>query len=317
MQITQAIAGEPDADGNTTPVPLSQITKATLLDFVEARRQEERASSTILNDLTAWTRVLAYADVKTWVEHSVAKAFDRFSYVGTNETELCPPTDDQVDALIAEVGDWSADMSVLIRWLRETGMRLAEALQLQAENIHPDRQQATLKHGVKRGKVARSIWGERGPCLTACRARGGYSLGCTWTGRSYRYATASGGSSAKGAKTERPKRRGRDAEALLRFRLHDQRHAVRFASVIDDDTCVYRLMDHLGHASVKTTELHVDTFEVPGRCDVTTAGQSFSARFRSAQAALVKRQPEAAGGQKIRAGWHKGRHSSPKNRYTV
>jgi integrase len=41
---------------------------------------------------------------------------------------------------------------------------------------------------------------------------------------------------------------------LLRFRLHDLRHAFAIASVIDDDRCLYRLKGHLGHESVTTTE---------------------------------------------------------------
>jgi integrase len=57
------------------------------------------------------------------------------------------------EALVAEVGDWSADMALLIHWLCETGMRPAEALQVGAEDIHSDRQRATLSRGVKRGKV--------------------------------------------------------------------------------------------------------------------------------------------------------------------
>jgi integrase len=45
--------------------------------------------------------------------------------------------DPEVEELIAEVADWSPAMARLIRWLRETGMRLAEAVNLRAEDIHP------------------------------------------------------------------------------------------------------------------------------------------------------------------------------------
>jgi len=74
IQITLAVAGDADDGGHTKPVPLSDITKATLLDFVEARRDEDRASSTILNDLTAWSRVFAYACGKGWCEHNAARS---------------------------------------------------------------------------------------------------------------------------------------------------------------------------------------------------------------------------------------------------
>ena len=51
-------------------------------------------------------------------------------------------------------------------------------------------------------------------------------------------------------------KQARQAEELLCSRLHDQRHAFAIASVIDDDTCIYRLQEHLGHSSVKTTEIY-------------------------------------------------------------
>ena len=49
---------------------------------------------------------------------------------------------------------------------------------------------------------------------------------------------------------------GKPPVALARYRLHDQRHAFAIASLIDDPTCIYRLMEHLGHSSVKTTEVY-------------------------------------------------------------
>jgi integrase len=43
-------------------------------------------------------------------------------------------------------------MARLIRWLPETGMRLAEAVNLRAEDIHPGGRKATLRRGVKRNR---------------------------------------------------------------------------------------------------------------------------------------------------------------------
>ena len=172
VQITLAVAGEPDDSGETPAVELEAITKATLLDFVEARRNDDLSSSTLLNDLTAWSRVLAYAEGKGWIELNVARAFDRRMFVGTNASELNPPTDSEVAMLVDEVGGWSSEMALLIRWLRETGMRLAEALQARAEDIHPDRLRITLSRGVKRGRVRTIHLGNGGDAARADAAAG-------------------------------------------------------------------------------------------------------------------------------------------------
>lgn len=49
---------------------------------------------------------------------------------------------------------------------------------------------------------------------------------------------------------------GRQPVSLDRYRLHDLRHSFAIASLIDDPTCIYPLMDQLGHSSVKTTEIY-------------------------------------------------------------
>ena len=256
VQITLAVAGDPDANGHTKPVPLSDITKATLLDFVEARRADERESSTILNDLTAWSRVLAYAAGKDWCEHNVARAFDRRMFVGGGGQELCPPDDDQVAGLIQEVDGWRTDMGILIRWLRETGMRLGEALCIQADDIHPDRQTATLSRGVKRGKVRTIDLGRAALLLDGLPRKGRLFAGLN--GDSAVVSTRYGQwrRQRQGREDKAALVADRDPETLTTYRLHDMRHAFAIASVVDDDTCLYRLMEHLGHASIKTTELY-------------------------------------------------------------
>jgi integrase len=49
---------------------------------------------------------------------------------------------------------------------------------------------------------------------------------------------------------------GRPSVIMPCFRLHDERHSFAIASLIDDPTCLYQLMEHLGHSSVKTTEVY-------------------------------------------------------------
>lgn len=143
VQITLALGWDPE--GETASVPLDDITKATVVDFVEARRDENRTTSTILNDMTAWSHVMSYASQKDWIQENPVRTIERRRLIGSRRSSITPPSDPEVAELIAEVGDWSSDISRLIRWLRQTGMRLAEALNLRAPDIHPCGTKATLR----------------------------------------------------------------------------------------------------------------------------------------------------------------------------
>ncbi|MBX6741418.1 MAG: hypothetical protein IRY87_05125 [Acetobacteraceae bacterium] len=105
VQLSQALEG----------TPLADITTATVLDYVVARREEDRSASTIRNDLTAWSHVLNVAVTYQWIESNPARAFDRQTYIGRDADLLNAPTDPQVQQLIEEVGAWSTDMADLIR----------------------------------------------------------------------------------------------------------------------------------------------------------------------------------------------------------
>ncbi len=155
VQITLALGWEPGDGEDGDPeraVPLSAITKGTITEFVDARREEGRATSTILNDITAWSHVLSYAENRDWIDANPLRSIERRKLVGNRRTVLRPPTDPEVDELIREVAEWSPDIARLFGWLRETGMRLAEALNLRASDIHPCGTQATLRVGVKRNR---------------------------------------------------------------------------------------------------------------------------------------------------------------------
>jgi site-specific recombinase XerD len=242
--------------------PLEAITTGTVLDFVLARREEGKAASTIKNDLTAWSRVMSFAATKVWITANPLRAFERATYVGRDADGLNPPTDDEVDQLIHQLSSWSIDMAMLTRWLRETGMRLAEALQIHVADIHPDRRTATLRRGVKRntkdGLKTRTIdLGPKAAEMLLAMPEKGRLFGrlhidsAVVSTRYGQWRRQRQGREDRAAEDD-----GRNREMLREFRLHDLRHAFAIASLIDDSTCVYRLKGHLGHGSVQTTEMY-------------------------------------------------------------
>lgn len=265
VQITSALGWEPNDGADGAPakaILLSTVTKGAVVDFVEARREEERATSTVLNDLTAWSRVMAYAVRRDWLEDNPVARIDRKEVAGSRRQKLRPPTDEEVDALVREIAGWSEDMARLIRWLRETGMRLAEALNLRVEDIHPCGTKATLSRGVKRnrdghGGMTRTIdLGQAAAMLADMPKKGRLfaALPADSAVVSTRYGQWCRQRQARQNRASLAE--GQEPAVLDRHRLHDMRHAYACASLVDDDTCIYRLSVHLGHTMVQTTEIY-------------------------------------------------------------
>jgi integrase/recombinase XerD len=261
VQITLALGWKAENDAISTP--LDEITKGTVTDFVEARREEGRATSTILNDVTAWSHVMGYASQKDWIQENPIRAIERRKLIGNRRSSITPPTDPEVAELIAEVSEWSPDVARLILWLRQTGMRLAEALNLRATDIHPCGTKATPRLGVKRNRGA-----DGGPMtrtINLCRAAS-LLLEMPTKGRLFsNLPSDSAVVSTRYGQWRRQKqgRENRAAEAAGRipvafkfYRLHDLRHAFAVASLVDDPDCIYRLSEHLGHTLVSTTEIY-------------------------------------------------------------
>ncbi len=241
--------------------PLSEITTRTVLDYAFSRTTEGVSVSTIKNDLTAWSMVMSHAELKKMVPENPLRRCGR-KWLGQDAEVVNPPTDAEVAAMVIEVATWSPEMSNLMIWLRETGMRLLEALLIEVSDVHPDGKSATLTRGVKNnrksGKKTRTIQiGRAAEMLHRLPKRGRLfpGLHTDSTVVSTRYGQW---------KRQRQQRevlaaaeQGRKAELLRMFRLHDLRHAFAIATVIDSPRRIYDLEKHLGHSSIKTTELYI------------------------------------------------------------
>lgn len=236
--------------------PLQTVNSATVLEYVTARRDAHLSASTIKNDLTAWSKVMSFAVVKTWVNSNPVKDFDRSAFIGHDEDSLNPPLDEEVEVLRNEIVSWSQPMALLVVWLRETGMRLDEALSIWRSDVHPCGTKATLRRGVKRnrrsGQKTRTIKLGRASALLPNLAAKGRLFGAL------RPDVDAVSSKFGQWKRQRAARAAKDGLPPPRdFRLHDLRHAFAIASLIDNSTCVYDLKLHLGHGSVTTTEGYV------------------------------------------------------------
>jgi integrase/recombinase XerD len=238
--------------------PLADITDETLIDFVKERRLDGRSASTIRNDLTALSSVLKRAMTRKWLAVNVAAAFDRAEEIGKSKDDvLSPPTDAELAADLVEIAEWREDMSLLLRWLRETGMRLREALYFRRDYVHPDGTEATLLTGTKGNKPRTIALGRAADLLPSLPTSGRIFPGLHLDSAvvSTRYGQWRRQRQAR--ENQAALDEGREPVILRRWRLHDLRHAYACASLIDDKTALYSLQQQLGHSTVGVTERYV------------------------------------------------------------
>jgi site-specific recombinase XerD len=240
---------------------LTSINKGAIIDWVLGRKEAMKAASTIRNDVTALGKVLAHAFDYEWIPSNPVTSFDRKKYIRADEDAICPPEDYAISCLISEIGGWSQDMANLVLWLRETGMRLHEALSIWREDVHPCGTRATLRRGVKRNRAGartRTIFlGRAAALLRHMPSRGRlfaklHPDSDVVSSRYGQWHRQRQGREDRAAAAE-----GRQAVQLERFRLHDLRHSFAIATMIDDRKNIYELQQHLGHTQIGVTEKYI------------------------------------------------------------
>lgn len=211
---------------------LADINEAQIAQFVSARQTEGATNATIRRDLTTISRVLAHARAQGATSTNAALAYDR-SLIRERRPPIHAPADAAIKACaVALPAQWAA----FIRWLRATGMRLGESLR--ADWSHLDGDGLTIPE-TKSGKV-RTI--RVSPDVLPDGERKGRIFAAL--------SPDSGTVSSQFAHFRRK------FPSLPRFRLHDLRHAYAI-SQIRDGRDIYDLSHHLGHSSVKVTEIYL------------------------------------------------------------
>lgn len=229
-------------------LPIDRITGPLIAEYAGARGRVV-TNATILRDLTALSRLLANCVAWGWIASNPASLYDR-SLIREHRDPITPPDDASVDAVIAAA---PPGMARLLRLLRATGMREGEAVNLERHNVDWQRRQITLIH-TKTNRPRTINWatvaGDAGPVLAEAAPAG--VLFRTEAGNTYRnfssnFANVIREVGAVEAKAKRPFRR---------FRVHDLRHgfAIKWMRNGGD---IYALSHHLGHTSVKTTEIYL------------------------------------------------------------
>ena len=227
---------------------VEQITSAHVAEFVSFRAGKV-SNATIRRDLTALSRLLAACQAWGWINTNPAHTYDRSAILREIRDPITPPIPQDFKYLLSHAPE---PMASILRLLFATGMRAQEVVKLEASDLDRKAQTITLTR-TKTNRPRTLKWRTPGinaaPLLVGLPARGPL-----YPARDGAYKNFS---SAFGALCRRIEARAKkEHRAFRRFRVHDLRHwfAIRWLRAGGD---IYTLSKHLGHTSVRTTEIYL------------------------------------------------------------
>lgn len=228
---------------------IGEITERTIADYISSRTLTV-SNATIRRDLTALSRLLSACIVWRWLDSNPARNFDR-SIIREQKKPIILPTDRDIETVLAAA---PAPMVPVLRFLAETGMREDEAVTLEWLEVDEETRQITLVR-TKTNRPRTLRWktpgGDAERVLSTLPERQGWIFP-NRNGKPYGNFATNFGEVMRWV-VDNEKKAGRP---FRRFRAHDLRHrfAVRWLKAGGD---IYRLSRHLGHTSVKTTEIYL------------------------------------------------------------
>jgi integrase len=221
---------------------LPAIGATEIAAYVRARQAGGTTNATIRRDLTAISRVLAYARSNQMVNANAADDYDR-SLLRERRGPIRAPSAEAIGAGVSACEAAGApELGRLIQFLRANGTRTGEALRARWRDIDSDR--LTI-HETKAGRVRTiTLVADSLPPAAKPDAR-----------------IFPGLPENTGALASRWQWIRRALPDDQHFRLHDLRHAYAIAE-IQAGRDIYDLSHHLGHGSVSVTEIYLGY--VPG-----------------------------------------------------
>lgn len=229
---------------------VQQVTGDVLRGIIAARRKVA-SNRTVQRDMTAISSVLDAAIDRGWIKENVAHTLDRRKIRSPRHKIVLPSAAD-IEAVIAEC---PPALGALARFAWQTGLRINEAVSLRRVDADARRAQATIYFGSKGDKV-RTIDLSRSALATAKRQPA--RIDCPnlfWNADGEALKNASSRFSREVARVAR--KAAREGREFRPFRFHDLRHAFAVDELKSGRMGLYALRQHLGHDSVKTTEIYL------------------------------------------------------------
>lgn len=236
-------------EAHVTALMIDDIDGRTVSAIVVARQRAGASAATIRRDLTALSSVLEFACAEEWRQGN--PALERLKRMKERRDPIVLPADADIERVARRA---PGNLAAVIRFALATGCRQEEIVSAQWSQIRGS-EFSIVGKGSKRRTITLS------PEALAVLASIPRRLRCQWVfwhedknGEPARYANVAArfvaivGSARDSAQREKAEFRP--------FRFHDLRH--RFAvDRLRDGWSLYAVQRHLGHSSVKTTEIYI------------------------------------------------------------
>ncbi len=223
------------------------IDRALIAAIVEERREAGVTTATIRRDLGALSSLLGFAEDEGWREGN--PALERIRRLKERRDPIVLPAAADVAAVEALL---PGNLRLLVAAARLTGCRQSELVTALRARLDHQRRQLTV---IGKGNRLRVV--ELSDAAWSVVARAPVALRCKWLfwhgeGSPYRNVA----SRFAGYVRVAHKVAQREGRPFRPFRFHDLRHlyAVEW---LKTGGSIYDLQQHLGHSSIKTTEIYL------------------------------------------------------------
>jgi integrase/recombinase XerD len=226
---------------------LDEIDKVTISGLVKRRRRGGASNATVRRDLVAVSSVLGFCEDEGWIDRN--PALPQLKRMKERRDPIVLPEHDHIRFVI---GRAPGLLAKLIEAALNTGCRQDELVLLQRSRLDYGRRQFTV---LGKGNKQRTLdMLDAYPVFAAAPA---YATGkyVFWHGAGLPYRNVA---SRFAAITESAQKSAHaEGREFRRFRFHDLRHRFAVDFLKDGRGTIYDLQQHLGHRSVKTTEIYL------------------------------------------------------------
>lgn len=247
-----------------TNLNIDAIDGAVISELITARRKRKATAATIRRDLTAISRVLEYAEAMGWREGNPTLSKRRI--LKERRTPIVLPEHADLETYISAA---TPAFGALIRAAYLTGCRQDELVTVKWRQFSHNR--GTLEVIGKRGKRRTITLSEDALNFfkSQPRALGSDLIFCQLDGTPFTQAASDFTHLRRGVLAQAKKA----GVAVGRYRFHDLRHLFAVETLRNGTMSIYTLSKHLGHTSVKTTEIYLE-FLSPEEAEAAKQGWS-------------------------------------------
>lgn len=232
---------------------VDEIDGDAIAGLMSARRKAGATAATVRRDLTAVSRVLEYAEAMGWRDGNPTLSKRRI--LKERRDPIVLPRHEDIETMIAAS---SRPFGALIRAAWLTGCRQDELVCATWRGFNAGAE--TLEVIGKGGK--RRVITLSKAALAHLRAiprvLGSKLIFCKADGEPFTQAS----SDFTHIRREVMKQARKDGRTFERHRFHDLRHLFAVEALQSGSMSIYALSKHLGHTSVKTTEIYLDFLTV-------------------------------------------------------